>query len=123
VTVLASQYNVHKFNNTNADIANEIGDEATGFGTGPNLVFYGGAQEKDDRYFDTFYGHPLTSAWDQVNRWPSTATERGAVDLVASYDNDTRVTQITHCRALTDGQFFLYSDHRLVEVGYYVWPV
>lgn len=98
-------------------IAHAIGDLTVELGEGKSLVFYGGDQNIVDRYNDTFFGEPLTSAWDELKRWENTG--HGNIDVIASYDRDTRV-RATYVRALDDRELPFYSDHFPVEAGYKV---
>lgn len=94
-----------------------VGDWAIEHGKGRGLAFYGGDQNMVDRITDTFFGAPLTSAWDELGRYANTG--HGNIDVIASYDRDGRV-KATYVRALDDRKFFLHTDHYLVEAGYEV---
>lgn len=120
VTVLASHYQTTKYGAGNVLIAREIGEQCRRYGAGQALVFYGGDQNIDDRASDTFFGEPLTSAWDELKRWESTGHRN--IDVIASYDKDTRV-KAAYCRALDDTELRLNTDHFLVEAGFDVLPL
>lgn len=96
----------------NQRYARAIGDWAREKGRGPALVFYHGDQNIVDRTSDTFFGQPLTSAWDALKRYENTG--HGNIDVIAQYDKDAR-TQFTRVRALDDSEFPLHTDHFLVE--------
>lgn len=106
----------------NRRLARAIGKWAEEEGQGSNLVFYGGdqnmldAREKQPQG-DTFFGEPLTSAWDELGKYQNTG--HGTIDVIASYDADGRVVA-KYVRALDDDAFFLNTDHYLVEAGYEV---
>ena len=99
----------------NKKLAEAIGAYAKKMGKGSNKVFYGGDQNIVDRTSDTFFGMPLTSLWDELQKWENTG--HGNIDVIASYDADTAVTG-AYCRALDDTKFFLNTDHYAVEGGF-----
>lgn len=107
------QYGVRLPENTL--LAQAIGAKAKEAGKGPALVFYGGDQNISDRTDDTFLGEPLTSTWDELQKWENTG--HGNIDVIASYDPDRRV-KAAYVRALDDKEFHLHSDHFLVESGF-----
>ena len=98
-------------------LAVAIGAKTKQFGSGPNLVFYGGDQNIVDRITDTFFGQPLTSVWDELGRWENTG--HGNIDVIASYDKDSRVKAL-YGRALDDSELFMHTDHFPVEAGFSV---
>jgi hypothetical protein len=104
----------------NKKLSKAIGDHARLKGKGLNLVFYGGDQNIQDRRTDTFLGAPLTSLWDELKTWPSTG--HGTIDVIASYDLDGRVKGES-CKALSDRDFALFTDHYLVEGSFRVRPL
>lgn len=101
----------------NKVLAAEIGDWAREHGKGSALAFYGGDQNIVDRTDDTFFGQPLTSAWDELNKYENTG--HGNIDVIASYDGDGRV-EAKAVRALDDDEFFQHSDHFVVEAEFRV---
>lgn len=105
----------------NRDLAEEIGDWAREYGKGQGIVFYGGDQNMNDRKDDTFFGQPLTTAWDELNKYEQTHPT-GPIDVIASYDGDGRVEAI-RVRALDDKEFFQHHDHFVVEADYRVLRV
>ena len=86
-------------------------------GKGNALVFYGGDQNIVDRTADTFFGAPLTSAWDELKHYENTG--HGNIDVIASYDRDGRV-KAKRIHARNDKRFHLHTDHFLVEAVYEV---
>lgn len=86
-------------------------------GEGTNLVFYGGDQNIVDRDGDTFFGAPLTSAWDELKKYENTG--HGNIDVIASYNPDARVKAVW-INAKDDREFKLFTDHFLVEAAYEV---
>lgn len=101
----------------NKKLAKAIGDWAREHGKGKSLAFYGGDQNVQDRANDTFFGQPLMSTWDELKKWDSTG--HGTIDVIASYNADTRVkAQAT--RALDDKKFFQHSDHFVIEAEFKV---
>jgi hypothetical protein len=98
----------------NEVFAGDIGEWAREVGKGYDLVFYGGDQNINDKRRDTFYGSPLTSLQDELKRWENTG--HGPIDVLATYDGDSRVTA-KYVRALDDKEFFQHSDHFVVEGG------
>lgn len=129
ITVMASHYAImgtptrsdpeHRVNlKWNRKLARAIGAKAAVFGLGSRkLVFYGGDQNILDRATDTFFGQPLTSVWDELHHWESTGP--GNIDVIASYDPDTRV-RARYARALDDSELHQFSDHFPVEAGFSV---
>lgn len=101
----------------NERFTSKIGEAARDGGRGKRLFFYMGDQNIIDRDNDTFLGAPLTSAWDELEKWENTG--HGNIDVVASYDRDGKVSA-SYCRALDDGEFHLHGDHFLVEAGFHV---
>lgn len=101
----------------NKALAAEIGEWARKVGKGKALAFYGGDQNIVDRTDDTFFGQPLTSAWDELNKWQNTG--HGNIDVIASFDRDGRV-EAKDIRALNDKKFFQHSDHFVVEAEFRV---
>jgi hypothetical protein len=119
VTVLAGHYVLPDA--PNEKMAREIGRQAREFGGGNKLVFYGGDQNMHEKRLDTFWGEPLTSAWDELKHWEPTHG-KDCIDVIASYNKDTRV-KAEYCRAKNDSVFKLNTDHFLVEAGYEVKPL
>ena len=124
IAVLAGHYSTHgapgqQFENDNKIYADIIAQHAKKLGRGQGLVFYHGDQNIIDRDHDTFFGQPLTSAWDELGRYENTG--HGNIDVIASYDRDRRVKAID-IRALDDKEFPLYGDHFLVEATYEITP-
>lgn len=100
--------------------AKAVGDWAREKGAGKQLAFYQGDQNVTDREHDTFYGQPLTSAWDELGKYENTG--HGNIDVIASYDADGRVKTV-YIRALDDTEFAQYSDHFVVEAGFEIQPL
>lgn len=119
INVAAAHYLVRKAKQEplNRKLAEAAGAWARDVGKGRALAFYGGDQNLPDDRVDTFFGAPLTSLWDELNKHPKTGTGLGNIDLIASYDKDGRVTG-KYCRALSGKRFFLNTDHFLVEGGF-----
>lgn len=109
-----------QFVKENRDLATAIGKYAAEAGAGSALVFYGGDQNIVDRTSDSFFGQPLTSVWDELGKWESTG--HGNIDVIASYDNDGRVTA-AYINALDDTEFNLNTDHFAVEAGFDIKPL
>lgn len=110
-------YAVHVPQNTALSAA--ICDRAKVLGKGSAKVWYGGDQNIVDRGQgadnDTFFGGPLTSAWDELGKWENTG--HGNIDVIASYDGDGAVEAVG-ARALDDREFQLHTDHYLIEAEY-----
>lgn len=111
--VTGGQINRH----LNREIAEKTGEWARRHGKGSSLAFYSGDQNIGDGVADTFFGQPLTSAWDELGKHENTGA--GNIDVIASYNNDTRV-RARYIRALDDSEFFLHTDHFWVEAGFSV---
>lgn len=109
----------------NEKIGKVIGDWAKKEGKGKALVFYGGDQNmadnrNDQPQGDTFFGHPLESTWDAMQKWENTG--HGCIDVIASYNKDRRV-QALRTNALSDREFHLHTDHFYVEAAFEVEPL
>lgn len=103
----------------NEKLADHISQWAVESGKGSALVFYGGDQNMADSrnkepQGDTFFGGPLTSLGDELERWPNTG--HGPIDVFATYDRDGRV-EAAYWRSLNDKDFPLHGDHFLSEGG------
>lgn len=106
----------------NKDLADKIGDWAKTVGRGLDLAFYAGDQNLADNknaepQGDTFLGNPLTTVWDELKMWQGTG--HGNIDVIASYNKDRRVKAVD-VNALSDKEFFLFTDHYLVEAVFLV---
>lgn len=106
----------------NKKLGKAIGHWAQVAGAGRATAWYGGDQNMNDKrndqpQGDMFFGAPLTSCWDELEKWPNTG--HGTIDVIATYDNDSRVSCV-HAAALNDQQFRLHQDHYLVEAVYEV---
>lgn len=101
----------------NTRYADAIGDWSKEHGKGSDIVLYLGDQNIPDRTYDTFRGHPLTSCWDELEKWENTG--HGNIDVIASYDRDGRVEALD-CRALDDKELHLHTDHFVTEAEYRV---
>lgn len=101
----------------NRRMAEAIGEWAVKKGSGKALVFYSGDQNIVDRTEDTFFGSPLTTAWDEIGKWENTGP--GNIDVVASFDEDARV-KAKSITALDDDAIPLHADHSLVDAVYSV---
>lgn len=124
LTILAAHYNLgppgHPHGTGPVDnplIAKEIGRQAKVYGKGSGLVFYGGDQNIHDNKFDSFYGEPLTSTWDELRHYAPTHPGPETIDVIASYDPDGRV-KAAYSRSQNDATFHLNTDHFLVEAGF-----
>lgn len=112
------------FYKLNEKLGVEIGKWARREGRGRALVFYSGDQNMRDNRNDlpegdTFFGHPLTSSWDELQHWENTG--HGNIDVIASYNKDGRVKALrTH--VLNDREFHMNTDHFLVEATFEVEP-
>lgn len=104
----------------NKRLATAIGQFAKKQGAGRALVFYGGDQNDNDKFVDTFFGQPLTSIQDELKKYER--THWSTIDVIASYDKDGRVKG-AYVRALDDSELKLATDHFLLEAGYDVVPL
>lgn len=100
----------------NRDYAAGIGLLVEKLGAGKDIAIYGGDQNNHDKAVDTFFGAPLTSAWDELGKYEKTHAV-GNIDVMASYDRDGRV-KAKYIRALDDTEMFMHSDHHPVEAGF-----
>lgn len=100
--------------------ARVMGEWAAEHGRGKRLAFIGGDFNLVDKRNDVFKGHPLTTCWDDLKRWPGTG--HGNIDAIARYDRDGRV-RCVGARSLNDRQVFLNTDHFLIEAEYEIQPL
>lgn len=84
---------------------------------GGRKSFYGGDQNMVDSYEDTFFGGPIVSCWDELNKYPNTG--HGNIDVIARAKRDGKV-RCVGAKAFTDKQVFLHTDHYLIEATYEV---
>lgn len=125
ITVIACHYLTHgrpvsnpEYNRmlwVNQKLADAIGRVAREKGKGRALVWYHGDQNIVDREHDTFLGAPLTSCWDELQRWQNTG--HGNIDAIANYDGDGRA-ECAWAQAYDDTEFPLFTDHFYVEAAY-----
>lgn len=99
--------------------AEQIRKWVTRKGKKSRLAFIGGDFNLVDKHHDLFYGVPMTTCWDDLQKWPGTG--HGNIDAIARYDKDTRV-RCVGARALRDNRVFLHSDHFIVEAEYEIKP-
>lgn len=109
----------------NNKLAEVIGAWARTSARGRNLAFYAGDQNMADAknnepQGDTFFGEPLTSLADELKKWQSTG--HGPIDVIASYNNDGRVTGHDFV-VLDDSEFRLNVDHFYLEGTFTVEPI
>lgn len=102
----------------NIKIAAMLGRWFDDYGKGADLAFYGGDQNIVDQTNDTFLGKvKATTSWDELKIYPGTG--HGNIDVLASYDKDGRVRAVA-ADALDDKEFFLHTDHFLIETDWAV---
>lgn len=109
----------------NREAAAVVGRWGVERGKGSALAFYAGDQNIVDTgrhaKADTFLGEAeFTSAADELGRWENTG--HGAIDVLASFDRDRRVSAV-ETYVLDDREFFLNTDHFLVEAAFDVKPL
>ena len=96
-------------------IGKSVGRLARRLGKGKGLAFYGGDQNIVDRHNDTFFGTPLISCWDELEKWPNTG--HGNIDVIAHHTKDKRATCVG-ARSYNDEALFLHTDHYLIQAVY-----
>ena len=106
-----------EYYNANTKMTRAIAEWGKEHGKGRKLAFYAGDQNIQDRENDTFRGAPFTSLADELKDWQNTG--HGAIDVIASYNADTRVKG-KYWRVLDDKEFKLNTDHWLCEGGFEV---
>lgn len=99
----------------NRRLARALGSLMRKHAKGSALGFYGGDQNIVDRHDDTFMGQPITSIQDELGKWPNTG--HGPIDVIGSFDRDGRV-EPAYVWSLNDKEFFLHTDHFVVEAAY-----
>lgn len=100
--------------------AKVIGQWGVKHGAGKKLAFIGGDFNRDDKKHDVFFSRPFVTCWDELDKYPTTIEgQNRTIDLIASWNPDLRVKCI-RARSLSDRQFFLNTDHRLVQVDYLI---
>lgn len=101
----------------NTEYAHACGDWAEEHGAGGAIAFVAGDTNLVDQRVDVFRGAPLTTSWDELERYENTG--HGNIDVIASYDRDARV-RATRVRALDDSESRFNTDHYLVETTFEV---
>jgi hypothetical protein len=109
-----------EYYNANTTMTRAIAAWGKEHGKGKKLAFYAGDQNIQDRTNDTFRGAPFTSLADELKAHQDTG--HGAIDVIASYNEDTRVRG-KYWRVQDDKEFFLNTDHFLCEGGVEVRPL
>jgi hypothetical protein len=126
VTVGAAHFLTDKTENrtgqSNAPLLEGVAKWGQAKGAGRALVIFNADVNEDDQHHDVFAGHPFTTCWDELKKWP--ATHGGPVigptiDISASYNRDGRVSAKS-ARSLTDRDLHLFTDHYPIEVVYTV---
>jgi hypothetical protein len=126
LSVGAGHYMTHgqkpgdEYYNANTKMTRALAEWGKEHGKGKKLVFYGGDQNIQDRENDTFRGAPFMSLADELKAHQNTG--HGAIDVIASYNADTRVKG-KYWRVLDDKEYFLNTDHFLCEGGFEVRPL
>jgi GH25 family lysozyme M1 (1,4-beta-N-acetylmuramidase) len=101
----------------NQKLSRAIADWAAEHSVGRSLAFFGGDTNMRDKDSDVFFGAPLTTLWDELKVHQNTG--RGNIDVIASSDNDGRVSAKS-CEALGDREIKLHADHFLVEGAFHI---
>ena len=99
----------------NTVITDHIGKWARTYGKKSALAFFTADSNIVDTHDDVFRGEPLTTAWDELGKYPNTG--HGTIDVIASYDRDGRVKCIGG-RILPE--LNLHSDHITIKATYEV---
>lgn len=103
----------------NGRLTRAIGDWGRRVGKGRALAFISADTNTADRTNDVFRGQPFTTLADELKQWKDTG--HGAIDVIASYNADTRV-KAKYWRPLPDSEFRLNTDHFACEGGFTVRP-
>jgi hypothetical protein len=102
---------------SNQPLINGIANWAQAKGKGNSIVFLGADTNTNDRRSDVFNTKPLTTIADELKKWPATVGTTTYIDVIASYDHDGRVKAKSY-NVLDDKEFFLNSDHYLLDAVY-----
>jgi hypothetical protein len=103
----------------NKKIATASGQMLLEKAMGPRHIgFFGADTNMLDEHSDVFFGLPITTCWDELNKYPPTL-RNSTIDVVASVDDDGRVA-CKSAKVLTDKAFFLHQDHFVVVTEYTV---
>jgi hypothetical protein len=123
VSIGCSHYMTHgqkpgmEYYAVNTTLTKAIGEWGKEHGAGGKLAFYGADSNIPDRSDDVFRGAPFTTLADELKDWQNTG--HGSIDVIASYDSDTRVKG-KYWRVLDDQEFFLNTDHFACDGGFTV---
>jgi hypothetical protein len=126
VSVGVSHYMTHgrkpkdEYYAANSKLTRAIGEWGKEHGKGRKLAFYAADANINDRADDVFRGQPFTTLADELKAHQDTG--HGAIDVIASYNADTRVKG-KYWRVSDDKEFFLNTDHFLCEGGFEVRPL
>jgi hypothetical protein len=102
----------------NKRLANQLSQAAirgSGRDDARGISFVTADTNLDDSITDPFFGKPLTTCWDELQKWPDTG--HGPIDVIASVDNDGRV-KCQSAKAVTDRDIHLATDHYPIVAQY-----
>lgn len=105
--------NYRRWRAGNKKIAAAAGSFVERAGEGRKLVFLNGDFNMDDRKVDVFFGGPLLTCWDELDKYPGTHGKR-TIDAVASFVKDVRVECISAKTIIIDD----FLDHKTVLAKY-----
>lgn len=108
---------------SNQPLIDGIAKWARAKGAGRSLALFCADANVDDERADVFQGEPLTTVWDELDKYPATHgidKHRGStIDIIASYDGDSRVSAKS-ARVLDDSDLKLFTDHFVVDAVFRV---
>jgi hypothetical protein len=123
ISIGVSHYMTHgqkpgdEYYGVNTKLTKAIGEWGKAHGAGRKLCFFQADSNIPDRTDDVFRGAPFTTLADELKDWQNTG--HGSIDIIASYDADTRVKG-KYFRVLDDKEFPLNTDHFACEGGFEV---
>lgn len=104
----------------NKKLGTAFGEWAERRGEGKKLAFVGADGNMPLGKTDPFFGKPLTPVQVELKKIENTG--HGPIDWIATYDGDKRVTAKS-VRVLNDREFFMHTDHFLLEAEIDVKPL
>ena len=107
---------------SNEPLIRGIAEWGKKMGGGSKIVFLGADANTNDKALDVFNGRPFTTAADELKRHEPTHGPHSYIDIIASYDHDGRV-KAKSFESFTDKEFFLYTDHYMIEAIYEVGEI
>lgn len=100
---------------SNRELARSMANACLEGSKGQGISFFTADTNMVDRDDDVFFGKPLTTCWDEIDKHPDTG--HGNIDVIGSVNSDSRVS-CHDAWVLNDQDFPQFSDHFPVVAQY-----